>query len=84
MLEAFASGVPVITSKGTALEEVAGAAAILVDPYSVEEISNELKNMLDLDESAVSRLRVKGIERALMFSWRNVAADTYEVYKKLV
>lgn len=84
VLEAFASGVAVITSKDTALEEVAGEAALLVDPYSVEEITDKLMYVLDLDAISKRKIIEKGIARALQFSWDKMAAKTYDIYKKFV
>ncbi len=82
VLEAFASGVPVITSKGTALEEVAGDAALLVDPYSIEDIADKLKCLLDLDMVSRKKIIEKGVERAKQFSWDKAAIKIYEIYKK--
>lgn len=84
VLEAFASGVPVITSKGTALEEVAGDAALLVDPYLVEDIADKLKFALDLDVVSRNNMLEKGIERAREFSWDNAASSICKIYKEFV
>ena len=84
VLEAFASGVPVITSKDTALEEVAGDDALLVDPYSVEDIADKLKYLLDLDMVSRNKIIESGITRARQFSWDKAAVSIYEIYKKFV
>ena len=84
VLEAFASGVPVITSRGTALEEIAGNAAVLVDPHSPDEIGHRLKELLDADQVSVDVIKKQGTCRAQQFSWDNAAASVYEIYKKLV
>ena len=84
VLEAFASGVPVITSKNTALEEVAGDDALLVDPYSVEDIADKLKYLLDLDMVFRNKIIESGITRARQFSWDKAAISIYEIYKKFV
>lgn len=82
ILEAFASGVPVITSKDTALEEVAGDAALLVDPYLIEDIVDKLKFLLDIDMVSRESMIKIGIERARQFSWDSAAASIYNIYKK--
>ena len=72
ILEGFACGVPVITSTTTSMPEVAGDAALLVDPYNVNAISNALCEIHDnrgLRETLIS----KGTQRLTQFSWDNTA-----------
>ena len=66
------------------LEEVAGDDAFLVDPFSIDDIADKLQYVLDLD--TVSRLKIieKGIERAKMYSWENMASQLYGIYKRFV
>lgn len=80
ILEALASGTPVITSKGGAHEEVAGDAAYLVNPISSEDIANGLRKLVSDDELRV-KLRNRGLERSQQFSWRKTAEITWEVIK---
>ena len=78
VIEAMASGVPVLTSTVTALPEVAGDAALLVDPYDVDAIASGIERLLT-DEDLRTRLRVAGLKRAAMFRWDDVAARVQRV-----
>ena len=78
VLEAMACGVPVVTSNTTALPETAGDAALLVDPTSVEQISEAMKQVVS-DNSLRQRLRKKGLERATQFSWVKTGARVHEL-----
>jgi glycosyltransferase involved in cell wall biosynthesis len=73
VLEAMACGCPVVTSAGGACEEVAGGAAVLVDPLDVESIADGIERAGD--GSA-------GLERASRFSWHASAAATAAVYRE--
>ena len=68
VLDAMALGVPVLTSNVSSMSEVAGDAALLVDPHSVEDIEKGLQRLL-LDEDLRASLIAKGKERAKLFSW---------------
>jgi glycosyltransferase involved in cell wall biosynthesis len=81
VLEAMACGVPVLTSKTSSLPEVAGDAAILVDPTKVEEIAQGLARIL-LDERLRADLREKGIARARSFTWANSARGLISVFHR--
>jgi glycosyltransferase involved in cell wall biosynthesis len=78
VLEAMACGVPVVTSAGGATEEVAGGAAVLVDPLDPASIA------AGLEEASARRdeLTRLGLERARAFSWAETAAATAEVYRE--
>lgn len=80
VLEAFASGVPVITSKTTSLPEVAGRAALLVDPESPEEIAGAVKQMMERP-SLRRRYIQRGLGRARLFTWEKTARLTLKVYE---
>ena len=82
VIEAMACGVPVLTSNVSSLPEVAGDAAVLVDPFSVEDIKSKLKLLL-IDEDLRKRLNKAGPKRAKRFSWNLVTKDLYEIYKEL-
>ncbi len=78
ILQAFACGTPVVTSNVSSMPEIAGGAAILVNPYSVSSISEGLKKAL----SGPKALIKKGLERANDFSWERAAISTINVYKE--
>ena len=82
IIEAFAAGCPVITSESTAMPEVAGDAALLVDPTSTDEITAAM-DKLAVDDVFRKKLRQKGIERAKLFNWDTVAVEISERIKKL-
>src|SRR5581483_3700645 len=83
VLEAMACGAPVLTSGLSATAEVAGEAALLVDPLSVEAIAAGLRRLVtDADER--ERLRALGLARAAEFSWTRTAEETYAVYRAAV
>ncbi len=84
ILEAFHHGTPVITSNISAMIEVAGNAAELVDPHSVEEIRQAIKKILDEDKEAQQKRLQRMIIRKQMFDWKKVALQTVQVYKKAV
>ncbi len=79
--EAMASGTPVITSSTSSLPEVAGDAALLVDPSSPVEIA---RAMLELAEDCERRreLAARGIRRSRRFTWKQAAEETYAVYQR--
>lgn len=77
VIEAFAAGVPVITSNRTSLPEIAGEGAVLCDPDDYEQIGVAMKR-LELDESYRDQLIIKGNEQAAMFSWDKTANKVQE------
>ena len=79
IVEAMACGAPVLTSNGSSLAEVAGDAALLVDPSRVGEIANGLSMLLE-DRALACRLAERGLARSRAFSWRRTAEDTENVY----
>lgn len=83
ILEAMASGCPVLTSMITSTPEVAGDAAILVDPYSVEAIAHAMTELAD-NELLRSNLRQKGFEQIQKFSWKKTAREVIDVYKEFL
>lgn len=78
-LEAMASGTPVVTSNVSSLPEVAGDAALLVDPYDVEAIKEGITRVLT-DRAFRDELRRRGLQRAREFSWERSVARTREIY----
>ena len=83
ILEAFACGAPVITSNLSSMPEVAGPAALLVDPYSEEAISQEIIRLYN-DDNLRENLIQAGFHRNNEFSWSRTASKTLEVYEKLL
>lgn len=82
VLEAMACGAPVITSNRTSLPEVAGDAAILVNPEDADELADAIVRVLD-DGALRDTLRVKGVERAKQFTWDDAARRTLALYQEL-
>jgi len=80
VLEAMASGTPVVASDIPALREVAGAAAVYVDPLDTEDIARGLS---EVDERR-DELVAAGRERAATFSWQRTAEATLEVYREVL
>lgn len=80
VLEAMACGAPVISSATTSLPEVAGDAAVLIDPHSPEQLADALVRVLT-DRALRETLRAKGIERARQFTWERAARMTLGVYR---
>ncbi len=83
ILEAMACGTPVITSNVSSMPEIAGDASLLVDPLSVESISNAI-SLLGSSIDLRKELSGKGLVRAGGFSWRTTALKTLEVYGRAV
>lgn len=80
ILEAFASGAPVITSDCTSMPEVAGNAAILVNPQELDQITNAMHSLID-DCSLKNSLVAKGLARAKEFTWGKTALATLDTYR---
>jgi glycosyltransferase involved in cell wall biosynthesis len=83
ILEAMACGAPVITSHCTSIPEVAGDAAILIDPKSVNQLVNAVTK-LDLNTKYRNEIIVKGWKRAKSMSWSETARKTLEFYDKIL
>ena len=79
VLEAMSCGAPVVTSRGSATEEVAGGAAVLVDAFDVDSIGGGIRAAL----ARRDELRARGLERAQAFSWDDVARRTVDVYREV-
>ncbi|MBI3811892.1 MAG: glycosyltransferase family 4 protein [Nitrospirae bacterium] len=82
-LEAMACGTPVITSNVSSLPEVVGDAGIMVDPYDVKRLRDEIKRVLE-DSSLRASLGERGVARAKQFTWENCARQTLDVYKRVM
>lgn len=81
ILEAFYCHTPVITSQVTSMPEVAGDAAILVDPMSISSIADGMARMAN-DENLRKSLVEKGIERSALFSWQKSSERLWNTIQK--
>lgn len=82
LLEAMVHGIPIVTSNRSALKEVAAGAALLVDPYSVDEIRGALVEAATNEPLRVN-LREEGLRRAAQNTWGLAAEETWKVYQEL-
>ncbi|MDE9550828.1 glycosyltransferase family 4 protein [Xenorhabdus bovienii] len=82
VLEAMACGIPVLTSNVTSLPEVAGDAALLVNPYSVDDMADGI-NQLVTNKDLRTMLVERGIIRAKMFTWDKVAERVHQVLEQV-
>ena len=82
ILEAMACGLAVITSNVTSLPEVAGDAAILVEPTDVEAIAQGIERLYREPDYHQVMIQ-KGIARAAQFSWENTAKQVRDQYEKI-
>lgn len=78
VIEAMACGTPVLTANTTALPEIAGNAALLVDPVSIEEIAAGIERLCH-DSQLCEQYRQEGLVRARLFSWDEVASKVEAV-----
>ncbi|PSM48773.1 mannosyltransferase [Chroococcidiopsis sp. CCALA 051] len=83
VLEAMACGTPVITSNLSSLPEVTGDAALLVNPYNIEEITAAMESIVT-DRQLRSRLSNSSLTRASQFSWGKTGLATVEVLKRFL
>jgi glycosyltransferase involved in cell wall biosynthesis len=81
-LEAMARGLPVLAGRVSAMPEVLGDAALLVDPYDPEQMAVGLEQLLS-DTSLREELIRKGRERAKLYTWERTARETLDLYREL-
>ena len=79
----MAAGLPVVCSRGSALEEVAGDAATLVDPTDPGDLSQAIERLLDDPVEAESH-RQKGRIRSQRFDWQDTAERTLAFYRTVL
>jgi glycosyltransferase involved in cell wall biosynthesis len=80
ILEGFNLGVPVVTSNISSMPEVAGGAAVLVNPYDVNSIAEGIEEALSKPKTLIA----KGLKVVSNYSWEKNAKETLEVYKSLL
>jgi len=82
VLEALACGVPTITSNVSSLPEVAGEAALLIDPEDSKGLYQSMKRLC-VDQELRRQLRRSSVEQADKFSWDNTAMETINTYNSI-
>ncbi len=80
LLEAMACGVPVVCGFSSSLPEIAGGAAVMVDPYNIVHIADAMKQILTDDELKNDLIK-KGLAQAKRFSWEKTAKEYLELFK---
>jgi glycosyltransferase involved in cell wall biosynthesis len=83
ILEAMASGCPVVTSNASCMPEIAGGAALLVDPLRPEEIADAMLRLAG-NEPLHQDFQMRGRERAAHFSWQRCARQMAQIYRELI
>ncbi len=82
ILEGMACGVPVITANTSSMPEVAGGAALLVNPSNPEAITAAIQRLINNDV-LYAELQKKGVERARQFSWEEMAKEVLKIYESV-
>lgn len=83
LLEAMAAGIPIITSNTTALPEVAGKAAVYVDPYNTSEISDAIKTLI-IDSKTRNHLINQGTKELSRYSRDSTSKELAKLYEKIM
>lgn len=82
ILEAMGCGVPVITSNTSSMPEIAGDAALIIDPYKPEEITAAMIQLTNDNTLLVSKIKL-GFEQAALFSWKAMAENVLKIYQEI-
>jgi glycosyltransferase involved in cell wall biosynthesis len=82
VVEAMACGCPVVTSNLSSLPEVAGKAALLVDPKNVNDIASAIFKVLNDEQFALTLVK-RGLKQAKKFTWEKCARETIKVYESV-
>ena len=82
VLEAMACGCPVVCSNASSLPEVAGDAAILIDPADTSALRRQMDRVLT-EPTLREGLRARGLRQAAQFSWERTARETVKVYERV-
>lgn len=83
ILEAMACGTPVVTSNVSSMPEVAGNAALLVDPYDVEALARTIQRILD-DTDLRETLIARGYQQIKRFTWEQAAQELHQIYQHVL
>lgn len=83
VIEAMAKGVPIITSNLSSLPEIVGENALLVNPYSIQEITQGIIDLLT-NEELRKKITSQAIERAKQYQWEKTAQETLNLYQELI
>lgn len=83
ILESMACGTPVVTSRTSAMPEIAGTDGILVNPYKAEEIADAILRLEEDPEYYKAQVDY-GLERVKQFSWENTAKEVLKIYEEIV
>jgi glycosyltransferase involved in cell wall biosynthesis len=82
VLEAMACGTPVVCADRGSLPEIAGDAALLVNPDDLDSLADAMEHMLD-DEPLRAKMREQGFSNVARFSWERTARETLNIYKRV-
>lgn len=82
VLEAMASGAPVITSDNSSMKEIAEGAAILIDPHSLEQLVHAMRQLVD-DEPLRAELKKEGLKRVQQFTTNSAVTEILRMYEEL-
>jgi glycosyltransferase involved in cell wall biosynthesis len=80
LVEAMACGVPVVAASAGSIPEVVDNAGKLFNPYSVDDMSGAMREVLTVDDLRESMIR-KGLERSKIFNWKRTAQETLQLYR---
>jgi glycosyltransferase involved in cell wall biosynthesis len=83
VLEAMASGTPVLASRAASIPEVLGDAGMLLDPESLSQWADAMVQIIK-DPVLPARLRIDGLARAALFTWERTARITLDVYRRVL
>lgn len=83
ILEAMSLGIPTVTSNVSSMPEIAGDAAVLINPESIDELYSGIKKLLE-NKQFYNELKEKAILRASQFSWEKAAKETVAVYENIL
>lgn len=83
LAEAMACGCPIVTSDVSAMPEVTGGAALLIDPRNITGLANALRQIVD-DPALASAMRKEGLARAAQLSWRDFARSNLDLYRAIL